>query len=483
MGLFDTYSIPDNCLDEVFTSSDNSVKKPYESIKNVFESLTLEQFEKLNNFIKLSFFNQGITYQVYSENEQSEHIFPFDPFPRIIGKKEWNIIEKGALQRSLALNLFLKDVYNEQKILKDKVVPEEMILSSPHFCQKMVGFLPKGGIYCHINGTDLIKHSDGNNYVLEDNLRSPSGVSYVLSNREALKKSLYDLFQEYSINPVWNYPMELLSMMHSVSPHNFESPVCVILTPGMYNSAYYEHMFLAQQMGVQLVEGRDLYVDEDMVYMKTTHGPVRIDVIYRRIDDNFLDPEVFNEKSVLGVKGLMRAYIAGNVSIVNAPGTGIADDKAIYHYVPKIIEYYLGEDPILNNVHTYICENKSDLDYVLDNLTSLVVKPVDQSGGYGISVGSSLTKAGESELKARILKNRRGFIAQPIMSLSMHSTYIEKDKTFDPRHVDLRTFSLIGDKFSYVLKGGLSRVALKKGSLIVNSSQGGGSKDTWVIDD
>ncbi|UXX78627.1 circularly permuted type 2 ATP-grasp protein [Reichenbachiella carrageenanivorans] len=482
MGIFDLYKVPENCLDEVFENKDNNVKDPYEKITAVFDSLTIDQFENLNELIKLSFFNQGITYQVYSEKNTKEHIFPFDPFPRIIKKGEWSSIEQGAIQRSKALNLFLKDIYTEQKILKDKIIPKEMILSSPHYCKEMLGFVPKGGAYCHINGTDLIKHNDGNNYVLEDNLRSPSGVSYVLGNRDALKKTMSDIFQRYPIVPVWDYPIALLDMLKSVAPQDFEDTICVVLTPGMYNSAFYEHMFLAQQMGIELVEGRDLFVEDNYVFMKTTKGPVKVDVVYRRIDDEYLDPEVFNKESVLGVKGIMRAYIAGNVSIVNAPGTGVADDKAIYHYVPDIIKYYLGEAPILNNVHTYICENPTDLKYVLENLDKLVIKPVDQSGGYGICVGNTMSQAELADLANKIKNAPRQFIAQPIMNLSMHATYIESDKAFGPRHIDLRTYTLIGDDYEYVLKGGLSRVALKKGSLIVNSSQGGGSKDTWVIE-
>lgn len=481
MSIFETYSIPDQCFDEVFVNNESTIRKPYHKIASVFNSLTSEQFEKLNDLIRISFFNQGITYQVYSEDNKKEHIFPFDPFPRLIGGAEWGNIEKGTIQRSRALNLFLEDVYNDQKILKDKVVPSEMVLSSKHFVKEMMGFVPPGATYCHINGTDLIKHNDGNNYILEDNLRSPSGVSYVLSNREALKRTMSDIFHSYAILPVWDYPFSLLEMMESVKPKTSDIPICVVLTPGMYNSAYYEHMFLAQQMGVELVEGRDLIVDDDYVYMKTTKGLLKVDVIYRRIDDAFLDPEVFNEASVLGVRGLMRAYIAGNVTIVNAPGTGIADDKAIYKYVPKIIKYYLDEDPILNNIHTYICENQDDLLYVLNNLEKLVVKPVDQSGGYGICIGNTMSENELEELRLKIKQSPRQFIAQPIMSLSTHATYIDGDRTFSPRHVDLRTYTLIGKDYEYVLKGGLSRVALKKGSLIVNSSQGGGSKDTWVL--
>ncbi|MEL6538520.1 MAG: circularly permuted type 2 ATP-grasp protein [Bacteroidota bacterium] len=483
MSIFDSYSIPENILDEVFDGDHKNIKDPYQRITSVFNTLTQKQFTELNELIKLSFFNQGITYQVYGKDQTAEHVFPFDPFPRIIKKQEWENIEKGVLQRSRALNLFLEDVYSYKQIFKDKVIPSEMILSSQHYVEEMVGLRPKGNIFCHISGTDIIKHRDNNNYVLEDNLRSPSGVSYVLSNREALKKAMSDIFQSYPILPVWDYPILLLEMMKSVRPQDFDEPVCVVLTPGMYNSAYYEHMFLAQQMGIELVEGRDLVVEDDFVYMKTTHGLRRIDVIYRRIDDDFLDPEVFNKDSLLGVKGIMLAYAAGHVTIVNAPGTGIADDKAVYHYVPKIIKYYLDEDPILNNVQTYICENPTEMNHVLANLKDLVVKPVDQSGGYGICIGNTMSKAELAELADKIKDNPRQFIAQPIMSLSTHATYIEGEQQFCPRHVDLRTYTLIGDEYEFVLKGGLSRVALKKGSLIVNSSQGGGSKDTWVIDE
>ena len=482
MEIFGKYIVPENCLDEVYNRHKNCVNDEYKSILKIFESMSFAQFEKLNDVIKLSFFNQGITYQVYSDKSTKEHIFPFDSFPKIIQNQEWNKIEKGVLQRSRALNMFLKDVYNGQKIFKDKVVSKEMILSSPHYCKHIVDFAPKGDIYCHINGTDLIKNNDGENYVLEDNLRSPSGVSYVLSNRIALKKAMSDLFANYAIEPVWDYPYKLLEMMKSVSPRNIENPICVVLTPGMYNSAYFEHMYLAQQMGIELVEGRDLLVKDNNVFMQTTKGLIKIDVIYRRIDDDFLDPECFRADSILGVKGLMRAYLNGNVTLINAPGTGVADDKAIYHYVPQIIKYYLGEEPILNNVHTYICSEKSDLNYVLENVDKLVVKPVDMSGGYGITIGDKLTKEEILAVQEKVKANPRNFIAQPIMRLSTHATYIDTEKIFDTRHIDLRTYALIGSNFEYVLKGGLTRVALKKGSLIVNSSQGGGSKDTWVIE-
>jgi uncharacterized circularly permuted ATP-grasp superfamily protein len=345
----------------------------------------------------------------------------------------------------------------------------------------MMGMQPVGKIYNHISGTDLIKHSDGQYYVLEDNVRCPSGVSYVLSNREAMKKTLSGLFRKYNIRSVQDYPQQLLSIMQSVAPESADNPNCIVLTPGMYNSAYYEHSFLALNMGIPLVEGRDLFVDKNFVYMKTIYGPKRVDVIYRRVDDDFLDPISFRPDSVLGIPGIMGAYREGNVSLINAPGTGASDDKAVYTYVPDIIKYYLNEEPILNNVLTYRCELDSDYSYVLEHMEELVIKPVDESGGYGILIGSKSTKAERDEFKRIIGSNRRKYIAQPIMSLSVHATFIDEDNHFEPRHIDLRTYALLGKDKQFVLKGGLSRVALRKGSLIVNSSQGGGSKDTWVL--
>jgi uncharacterized circularly permuted ATP-grasp superfamily protein len=346
----------------------------------------------------------------------------------------------------------------------------------------MIDFSPEGGIYTHVSGTDLIKHTDGKYYILEDNLRCPSGVSYVLSNRMALKKSLFDLFDKLKTKTVYQYPEHLLDILKTVSPKNVENPTVVVVTPGMYNSAYFEHSFLAQKMGIPLVEGRDLFVEKDKVYMKTIYGPKRVDVIYRRVDDDFIDPLCFRKDSMLGIPGIMNAYRAGNVTLANAPGTGVADDKAVYHYVPEIIRYYLNEEPILNNVQTYHCEKESDNKYVLENIDKLVVKPVDESGGYGITIGTNLSKQEIEEVKVRIKSNPRKYIAQPIMSLSVHPTFIDESKAFEPRHIDLRTFSLMGKNKDYVLKGGLTRVALRKGNLIVNSSQGGGSKDTWVLD-
>nr|WP_121065357.1 circularly permuted type 2 ATP-grasp protein [Maribacter vaceletii] len=478
--IFSSYTFDDKLLDEVFDKNKN-VKEIYQTLFDIYNKHSISDFEALNEYAKTSFFNQGITFQVYGNNETKEKIFPFDLFPRIIDKKEWDHIESGVLQRSKALNLFLRDLYHDQNIIKDGIIPKELIESSENYLKQMKGFDPPGGVYNHISGTDLIKHSDGKYYVLEDNIRTPSGVSYVICNRTALKRALFGVFDKYKIHTVTDYSQNLLEIMETVKPNGVDKPTCVVLTPGIFNSAYYEHSYLAKGMGVELVEGRDLFVKNSFVYMKTINGPKKVDVIYKRIDDAFIDPETFNPESVLGVPGLFSAYKEGNVCLVNAPGTGVADDKAIYAYMPKIIKYYLDEKPILNNVHTYHCSIPEDLKYVLKNIPKLVVKPVDEAGGYGISIGSKLSKKEIEEVKETIRKSPRKYIAQPIMSLSVHSTYIEDKKSFEPRHVDLRTFTLLGKDKNYVLKSGLTRVALKKGNLIVNSSQGGGSKDTWVL--
>ncbi len=478
--LFQNYPTNPTFFDEVFRH-DGAVYPHYEDIHRQFSRLTIADFERLNEYAKLSFLNQGITYAVYSDGHKgAEQIFPFDLFPRIIPAPDWEKLEKGLIQRNLALNLFVKDVYSERKILKDKIVPAALIFSSHHYSEEMRSIRPKHDIYCHICGTDLIRHSDGNYYVLEDNLRSPSGVSYVLSNRDAIKRTLANAFRWSSVRSVSEYPAELLATLQSVAPKSEERPLAAVLTPGPYNSAYYEHSFLAHRMGVELVEGRDLFVENNFVYMRTIQGPKRIDVIYRRIDDAFLDPLVFRPDSMLGVAGMMGAYRAGNITIVNAPGTGVADDKAVCSYVPAMIRYYLGEEPIIPNVPTYLCELEEDLKYVLEHLKDLVVKPVDMSGGYGVVICDRLSKAELEEVKQTILHDPRNYIAQPRMALSVHSTYIENKGAFEPRHIDLRTFTLMSKDRPYVLPGGLSRVALKEGSLIVNSSQGGGSKDTWV---
>ena len=480
-GLFTGYNVPEGTLDEVFSDFSHHYAR-YPAIREVFDELSAGDFERLNESAKLSFLNQGITYAVYSEDGGGkEKIFPFDLFPRIIDQEEWVQLQMGLEQRNTALNLFLKDVYGPRAILKEKVVPEDLVMSSTHYVKGMEDFEPRGGIYTHVCGTDLVRHTDGKFYVLEDNLRSPSGVSYVLSNRAAMKRTLYGMFRQVPVEEVSDYPAMLLQTLQSVAAPRDESPRCVVLTPGPFNSAYYEHSLLARLMDCDLVEGPDLYVDDDMVYLKTISGRQRVDVIYRRIDDAYLDPEVFRPDSMLGVAGLMRAYAKGRVTIVNAPGTGIADDKAICAYVPDMIRFYLKQDPIISNVPTYICGRPEDLQYTLEHLSELVVKPVDMSGGYGVMICDRLSQSELDELAKKIQADPRNFIAQPKIMLSTHSTYIEDKNSFAPRHIDLRTFTLLGADRTRILKGGLTRVALKEGSLIVNSSQGGGSKDTWVI--
>lgn len=422
--------------------------------------------------------NMGITFNVYGHESGTEKVWPFDILPRIVEHAEWETIERGLAQRITALNLFIGDIYNEQKILKDNVVPAELVLSAKAFREQMRGFRPPKGVWCHVTGTDLVRDRDGRFYVLEDNLRCPSGVSYVLENREVMKRTFPQVFQGMSVAPVEDYPEKLLDTLIHSAPESASRPTAVVLTPGFYNSAYYEHSFLAQRMGVELVQGSDLLVADGYVYMRTTKGLRRVDVIYRRIDDDFLDPRCFRPDSMLGVPGLMESYRLGRVALANAPGTGIADDKAVYAYVPDIIRFYLSEDPILPNVPTYLCSKVEDRKYVLDNLHELVVKPTNESGGYGIMIGPKCSRAEQEECRKLIEANGRNYIAQPMLSLSTVPTVVEEQ--LEPRHVDLRPFILNGQSV-WVLPGGLTRVALKKGSLIVNSSQGGGSKDTWVL--
>ncbi len=478
--LLNAYEVSPDMYDEVVQDRENNLNF-YSKFINLMKNMDLQEFMGLNENAKMSFLNQGVTYALYDKKESVEQIFPFDLFPRIINPQEWEVIEKGAIQRNIALNHFIHDVYNEGKILKDKIVPEHLIRSSKHYCKEMENFSPKKNIYCHISGTDIIRHSDGNFYILEDNLRSPSGVSYVLTNRLAMTRVFPHSFEDMVVEPVENYPDKLVQALWDVTEKPLGEIFCVLLTPGVFNSAYFEHTYLAQNMGIELAEGRDLFVEDDKVYLKTIGGAIQVDVIYRRIDDAFLDPDVFRPDSMLGVRGLMKAYNKGNVTIVNAPGTGISDDKAICAYVPDMIRYYLNEEPILSNVPTYICERQKDLNYVLENIETLVVKPVDMSGGYGVCICDQMSKGEIEELKVKIKVDPRNFIAQPKMLLSTHTTYIEEEENFQPRHIDLRTFTILGGKEPFVLKGGLTRTALTKGSLIVNSSQGGGSKDTWVI--
>ncbi|MDV7140504.1 circularly permuted type 2 ATP-grasp protein [Maribacter sp. TH_r10] len=479
-GIFSSYKRNTDLFDELFDEN-GSIKSVYQELFDLYGAHSIKDYVNLNDKAKASFFNQGITFQVYGKNETQEKIFPFDLFPRIIDSNEWEIIEKGSIQRSKALNLFLWDIYHEKKIIKDGIVPLELISSSNNYLHQMMNLDPPGGIYNHISGTDIIKHSDGNFYVLEDNIRCPSGVSYVICNRTALKRALFGVFNHYKTHTVTDYGENLLDLLESVKPKGVDSPVCVVITPGMYNSAFYEHSYLAKTMGIELVQGSDLFVENDFVYMKTIRGPIKVDVIYRRIDDLFLDPLEFKPDSALGVPGLFAAYKKGNVTLANAPGTGVADDKAVYTYMPQIIKYYLDEEPILNNVHTYHCSRPDELKYVLEHVHELVIKPVDEAGGYGISIGNKLTKAEIENVKKQIKESPRKYVAQPIMSLSVHPTYIDKSESFEQRHIDLRTFTILGKDKEYVLKGGLTRVALEKGNLIVNSSQGGGSKDTWVL--
>ncbi|MDH5709684.1 MAG: circularly permuted type 2 ATP-grasp protein [Hylemonella sp.] len=423
-------------------------------------------------------YNMGITFTVYGSDEGTEKIFPFDIVPRIVEAQDWAYIERGLKQRIHALNLFLDDIYKEQKILKEKVLPAELILSASSFRPQCVGLDVPRGIWCHITGTDLVRDRDGQHYVLEDNLRCPSGVSYVIENRQILKRTLPLAFEASRVRAVDDYPARLLETLQFLANDNVPSPTVVVLTPGMYNSAYFEHSFLAQQMGVELVEGSDLVVMDGFVHMRTTSGFQRVDVIYRRMDDDFIDPKAFRADSVLGVPGLMDVYRSGRVALANAPGTGIADDKAVYAYLPQIVKYYLGEDMILPNVPTHICAEEKERDYVLANLDKLVVKATNESGGYGMLVGPHSTKEQQAEFAELIRNNPRNYIAQPTLALSRAPVLV--DDHFEGRHIDLRPYILYG-KDIFVMPGGLTRVALKKGSLVVNSSQGGGSKDTWVL--
>jgi uncharacterized circularly permuted ATP-grasp superfamily protein len=429
---------------------------------------------------ELAISTMGITFTVYSEGENIDREWPYDIIPRVVIKSEWQRVEKGLVQRLTALNHFIQDIYNDKKIIKDKIIPREILDTSKNYRKECKGINPEFGVWAHICGSDLVRDSDGTIYVLEDNLRVPSGVSYMLENRKVSKRVFPELFEKFSIMHMGDYTTQLFDTLCSISPRPMEYPEVVVLTPGIYNSAYFEHSFLAQQMGAELVEGSDLIVgDDDCVYMKTVEGLSRVDVIYRRVDDLFLDPEVFNKESVLGVPGLMRAWKKGNVALANAPGAGVADDKVVYTYVPDMIRYYLSEEPLLPNVPSYLCADKKQREYVLANIENLVVKPANESGGYGMYIGPRESKNRIREIKSKIRKNPRNYIAQPIINLSTVPTLC--DAGIEPRHVDLRPFILQGNR-TYVTAGGLTRVALVKGSLIVNSSQGGGSKDTWVID-
>lgn len=450
----------------------------HQALSDCLASMPPEVLAARQKSAEVELLEMGITFAVYGHGDGNEKIWPFDIVPRPVPWFEWQLIEAGLKQRIKALNLFLDDVYSEGRIIADGIVPEKLIKTAKTYRPECHGIRPPGGVWTHVTGTDLVRDSDGTVYVLEDNLRCPSGVSYVIENREIMKRVLPEVFYGSTIAPVDDYPERLLETLLKTAPEGVTTPRAVVLTPGIYNSAYFEHSFLAQQMGIELVTGPDLFVDHDRVWMKTTRGPQPVDVIYRRIDDDFIDPECFRSDSMLGVAGLMRAYQSGNVTLANAPGTGVADDKAVYAYVPQIIRYYLNEDIILPNVPTYLCSEPDQCRYVLAHLNELVVKPTNESGGYGILMGPTATAEERAKCADAIRRDPRNYIAQPMLNLSTVPTLIESQLA--PRHVDLRPFILYGQEL-FVLPGGLTRVALREGSMIVNSSQGGGSKDTWVL--
>lgn len=468
---------PGDFYDELFAATGRPRPESTALIETI-NSLSEGELQQRQQAAKIAMFKMGITFNVYGDGQGTERIFPFDIIPRIVAAAEWAKLEQGLKQRIRALNLFIADIYNQQQIIKDGVIPGELLDSAKGFLKPCMGLKPPAGIWCHITGTDLVRDKDGQWYVLEDNLRCPSGVSYVLENRRVMKSTFPQVFRKIDIEPVDDYPSHLLETLLNLAPPHLQDPRVVVLTPGIYNSAYFEHSFLAQQMGVELVEGRDLVVADGYLQMRTTKGLQRIDVVYRRIDDDFIDPTVFRSDSLLGIPGLMEVYRAGRVGLANALGTGVADDKVIYAYVPQMIRYYLGEEQILANVPTYLCWEPKQQQHVLANLDKLVVKSANESGGYGMLVGTQASESERQEFAQKIQANPRNYIAQPTLCLSRVPTII--DRQFQGCHVDLRPYILYG-KDIHVSPGGLTRVALKKGSLVVNSSQGGGSKDTWVV--
>ena len=475
--MFDNYRI-DGVWDELFQSA-GVPQTAFQPFYDALSRIPGDEYRRLHQEAERALIRTGITFVVYGDKEGQEKIMPFDLLPRIVTSQDWNRLEKGLIQRIQALNLFLDDIYHDQKILKDKVVPADLVLSAKSFRKECIGLNPPKGIWIHVTGTDLIRDPAGEFLVLEDNLRCPSGVSYVLENRDLVKRAFPHLFEKLNIRPVDHYADMLFEVLDHVCPPVNEKRFGV-LTPGVYNSAYFEHSFLARKMGVELVEGQDLVVENDRVYIRTTKGFEPIHALYRRIDDDFMDPKAFRPDSMIGVPGLFQAYKKGNIALANAPGTGVADDKALYAYVPDIIRYYLGEDSLLNNVPTYLCGREKDLSYVLANLDKLVVKATNESGGYGMLMGHQASQALRDEFALKIKENPRGYIAQPVVNLSQAPTLVGDH--FEGRRVDLRPYILYGKEIK-VLPGGLTRVALKPGSLVVNSSQGGGSKDTWVIQD
>jgi uncharacterized circularly permuted ATP-grasp superfamily protein len=465
--------------DEMFDGSERP-RAHYASLYERLNELGPDELERRHKVADLTMRQQGITFTVYGRDQGVERIIPFDPIPRLIAAGEWDRIERGLKQRVRALNLFIHDVYHARLILKDRIVPPELVFGATGYRRECVGLHVPRDVYIHVSGIDLIRGADGDYLVLEDNGRTPSGVSYVLKNRQVMKQVFPGLFQQYNVRPVDDYTDNLLAVLRSIAPPGCDDPTVVVLTPGIYNSAYYEHSFLARQMGVELVEGRDLVLDRGQVFRRTTRGLQRVDVIYRRVDDDFLDPLTFRSDSMLGVAGLIGAYHSGNIGLANALGTGVADDKGIYPFVPEMIRFYLREEPILANVETFRPLIPSHRQHILENLDKLVVKAVDGSGGYGMLIGPASTREQRDEFARKIVANPRGYIAQPTISLSRHPTFVGDH--LDGRHIDLRPFILYGEEI-VVMPGGLTRVALPEGSLVVNSSQGGGTKDTWVLHD
>lgn len=466
-------------FDEMWDAN-GDVRPHYRSFLERFNILTREEFLRKQDAVDLAFLRQGITFTVYNDNQGTERIFPFDLIPRIIPASEWAHIKEGLEQRITALNLFLHDIYHEQKILKDKIIPSEIIFSAKHFRPEFVGFNVPKNIYIHVCGTDLIRDQNGAYLVLEDNGRCPSGASYLIENRQAMKRAFPNFFPKVGVRAVTDYPTELLKVLKYIAPDSKEEPTVALLTPGIYNSAYFEHCFLARQMGIEIVEGQDLVVRNHKIYMRTIRGLKQVDVLYRRIDDDFLDPKVFRPDSLLGVPGIVDVYRSGNLGLANSIGTGVADDKVTYYYVPAMIRYYLNQEPILPNVETWLASEPEDFSFIMDNMEQLVVKAANESGGYGMLIGPASSKSEVSEFREAVKANPRNYIAQTPISLSRHPTYIKDCDNIEGRHIDLRPYILYGEKIT-IIPGGLTRVALKRGSLVVNSSQGGGSKDTWVL--
>lgn len=464
-------------FDEAFTS-DGATRALYEELIGTFNGMSESEIVRREKLQEMSLVNQGITFTVYGKDEGVERIFPFDFVPRIISGRDWSMVERGIIQRVTAINMYLEDLYSEQHCIREGIMPQELVFGSEDFRRELIGTRPRHGIYTHIVGTDLLRDDDGGFLVLEDNCRNPSGVSYVLENRNLLFRVFPELFNRYAVRQVERYPQMLLEALRHSAPRGRETPVVAVLTPGIYNSAYFEHSFLAREMGVPLVEGRDLIVEDDQVFMRTTRGKQRVDVIYRRIDDIYLDPVVFDMNSMLGVPGLMHAYRCGNVAIANAPGAGVADNKSIYPYVPDLIRFYLDEEIMLPQVHTWIGRREDDRRYISEHLSELVVKLCDGAGGYGMLVGPAASKKEIEEFRVQFESKPENYIAQPLVEFSHHPTYTGDG--FAPRRVDLRPFVLYGDGIK-VLPGGLTRVAMEEGSYVVNSSQGGGSKDTWIL--